>query len=229
MFKREQQNESELWRSGQDAEFARRLVERGFAVVATDQRLVFYLASALYPHNESINIWSHLAGACAFTALAADSDEVTTCSKRCNSERRRGAKLDGGDDASPALELSDVSDDDAAPALSARKLAKKAAKAERRAKRQGTASKDSGRKSCDLCDAKVNLLVRCRTDETRAWRMVCGSCWHGVSGGVPDGDAAHPHYAYGGLWKNRNPQTGESSEAERADDAAFLAAAAAGA
>ena len=30
-------------------------------------------------------------------------DEVTTCSKRCNSERRRGAKLDGGDDASPAL------------------------------------------------------------------------------------------------------------------------------
>ena len=156
-------------------------------------------------------------------------DEVTTCSKRCNSERRRGAKLDGGDDASPALELSDVSEDDAAPALSARKLAKKAAKAERRAKRQGTASKDSGRKSCDLCDARVNLLVRCRTDETRAWRMVCGGCWHGVSGGVADGDAAHPHYAYGGLWKNRNPQSGASSEAERADDAAFLAAAAAGA
>ena len=38
---------------------------------------------------------------------------------------------------------------------------------------------------------------------------------------VADGDAAHPHYAYGGLWKNRNPQSGESSEAERADDAAF--------
>jgi hypothetical protein len=24
-----------------------------------------------------------------------------------------------------------------------------------------------------------------------------------VSGGVADGDSQHPHYRYGGLWKNR--------------------------
>ena len=39
--------------------------------------------------------------------------------------------------------------------------------------------------------------------------MVCGRCWKDVSGGVPDGDASHPHYQYGGLWKNRNVQSGE--------------------
>jgi hypothetical protein len=33
--------------------------------------------------------------------------------------------------------------------------------------------------------------------------MVCGKCWHDVSGGVPDGDRDHPFYSYGGLWKNR--------------------------
>jgi hypothetical protein len=32
--------------------------------------------------------------------------------------------------------------------------------------------------------------------------QVCGRCWQGVSGGVVDGDAAHPHYRYGGLWRN---------------------------
>ena len=26
-------------------------------------------------------------------------------------------------------------------------------------------------------------------------------CWNNVSGGVPDGDAKHPDYRYGGLWK----------------------------
>lgn len=35
--------------------------------------------------------------------------------------------------------------------------------------------------------------------------MVCGKCWPSVSGGVPDGvSQTHPHYRYGGLWKNRN-------------------------
>ena len=33
--------------------------------------------------------------------------------------------------------------------------------------------------------------------------MLCGKCWRDASGGVPDGDADHPHYRYGGLWKNR--------------------------
>ncbi|CAB9518476.1 Uncharacterized protein conserved in bacteria (DUF2256) [Seminavis robusta] len=34
--------------------------------------------------------------------------------------------------------------------------------------------------------------------------MVCGTCWPTVSGGIPDGSPAFPHYRYGGLWKNRN-------------------------
>lgn len=38
------------------------------------------------------------------------------------------------------------------------------------------------------------------------WKMVCGKCWHVASGGVVDGDAHHPHYRYGGLWKNRRKQ-----------------------
>ena len=41
------------------------------------------------------------------------------------------------------------------------------------------------------------------TDESRDWNMVCGRCWKDVSGGVVDGDIAHPFYRYGGLWKNR--------------------------
>ena len=73
----------------------------------------------------------------------------------------------------------------------------------------GVADESTGQKQCDLCDASVNLLVRCRTDTTKKWRMVCGRCWKDVSGGVPDGDASHPNYQYGGLWKNRNVQSGE--------------------
>jgi hypothetical protein len=42
-----------------------------------------------------------------------------------------------------------------------------------------------------------------QTDSTGQWRMVCGRCWRNVSGGVADGDSQHPHYRYGGLWKNR--------------------------
>ena len=80
---------------------------------------------------------------------------------------------------------------------------KKAMKAARRAKREGRAPKDVGNKPCDLCGRSVDMLIRCRIDETRAWKMVCGRCWKGVSGGVTDGDAQHPHYAYGGLWRNR--------------------------
>merc|ERR1712146_185249 len=48
-----------------------------------------------------------------------------------------------------------------------------------------------GRKQCDLCVRSVDLLVRCIVDESQHWRMVCGRCWRDVSGGVPDGDAAH--------------------------------------
>lgn len=64
-------------------------------------------------------------------------------------------------------------------------------------------SKD-GSKPCDICGTEVDILIRCRTDSSRIWRMVCtDSCWKQVSGGVTDGDDAHPYYQYGGLWKNR--------------------------
>ena len=85
-----------------------------------------------------------------------------------------------------------------------RKAQRKVAKAQQRARREGTGDKDVGRKSCDLCCRRVDLLVRCTIDASQKWRMVCGQCWKDVSGGVTDGDAAHPDYKYGGLWKNRS-------------------------
>lgn len=84
-----------------------------------------------------------------------------------------------------------------------RKLAKKQKKAERRAALEGRGASTDGQKNCDVCSNSVDLLIRCTIDETARWQMVCGRCWNGVSGGVVDGDAAHPHYRYGGLWKNR--------------------------
>lgn len=135
-------------------------------------------------------------------------DEVTTCSKSCNGSRKQ---LKGS--ASPdsqSLSTGDNSDDSSAPSAEdeavarlQRKAAAKAAKAFARAKREGTAPAETGQKSCDMCSKGVDLLVRCQTDASQAWRMVCGKCWKSVSGGQVDGDARHPHYRYGGLWKNR--------------------------
>uniref|UniRef100_A0A0G4HJP3 Uncharacterized protein n=1 Tax=Chromera velia CCMP2878 TaxID=1169474 RepID=A0A0G4HJP3_9ALVE len=85
-----------------------------------------------------------------------------------------------------------------------RKLRKKRLKEERRAKREGRAPKDVGRKSCDLCSKEVDLLIRCTVDASQQWRMACGKCWKKASGGVPDGTPDKPHYRYGGVWKNRN-------------------------
>jgi hypothetical protein len=85
----------------------------------------------------------------------------------------------------------------------ARKAAKKRTKAARRAVREGRADPGHGQKDCDVCSKSVDLLIRCTIDSTGAWNMVCGKCWKDVSGGVVDGDASHPHYRYGGLWKNR--------------------------
>ena len=83
-------------------------------------------------------------------------------------------------------------------------------KAAKRSKRAGASSDNEdgsdasdGSKACDLCDTRVDLLVRCQVDSTKRWKMACGKCWKTASGGVPDGDADHPHYRYGGLWKNR--------------------------
>lgn len=89
------------------------------------------------------------------------------------------------------------------PVRAARKAAKKQAKAQRRAQREGRADSTHGQKECTVCQKSVDLLIRCTIDQTADWNMVCGKCWKSVSGGVVDGDAAHPHYKYGGLWKNR--------------------------
>jgi ZPR1 zinc finger protein len=115
------------------------------------------------------------------------------------------SSMDTNQDAAPASDLENIRQAE----RQARKEAKRAKKAERRAQRQGKGDPDAGKKSCDLCSKHVNLLIRCLHEEGQVdWSMVCGKCWHQVSGGVPDGDANHPHYRYGGLWKNRRAQQG---------------------
>ena len=147
-------------------------------------------------------------------------DEVTTCSKSCNSKRKAVAKQQDGNDndydsvgtTSGSTVLSSTGSAPVAVALDDKKAlrkqhkeAVKSQKQERRLKRMGEASSDVGRKPCDLCDKNVDLLIRCTVDESQQFKMVCGKCWPSVSGGVPDGvSATHPHYRYGGLWKNRN-------------------------
>jgi len=91
---------------------------------------------------------------------------------------------------------------DARSARKERKAALKAAKRERRAQSPQDKA-DAKRKPCDKCSRRVDLLIRCRIDISQKWFMLCGRCWKDASGGVPDGDAEHPHYKYGGLWKNR--------------------------
>ena len=80
-----------------------------------------------------------------------------------------------------------------------RKQAKKLAKQKRRAQREGRGDPSAGQKQCDVCAKSVDLLIRCTIDQTEGWKMVCGKCWNCVSGGVVDGDTAHPYYRYGGL------------------------------
>jgi hypothetical protein len=107
------------------------------------------------------------------------------------------------DDYSNSAKEDGTDDDNVVDKKATRKQAKKAAKAARRAQREGRADPSFGQKKCDLCGRSVDLLIRCQIDQTEQWKMVCGKCWKTVSGGVVDGDADHPHYRYGGLWKNR--------------------------
>jgi len=94
-------------------------------------------------------------------------------------------------------------DDPVACRKAERKAMKKAKKAERRAQREGRGDPTAGQKQCDMCSKSVDMLIRCTYDESLQWKMVCGKCWNTASGGVVDGDAKHPYYRYGGLWKNR--------------------------
>ena len=136
-------------------------------------------------------------------------DEVTTCSKSCNAKRK--SEKQRANAAVNAAANGEDGEDESERAK--HKASVKAQKAERRAKLELRGDPTSGQKACDECSTSVNELIRCQTDETKRWRMVCGKCWVKVSGGVVDGDADHPHYRYGGLWKNRRAQlTEEASE-----------------
>jgi hypothetical protein len=94
-----------------------------------------------------------------------------------------------------------------------RKRRKREQKARARANREGRGAPTVGQKLCDECGRGSDLLVRCQHDATRRWAMVCGRCWTRVSGGVRDGDEAHPFYRYGGLWKNRHVRMAAPAEA----------------
>lgn len=119
----------------------------------------------------------------------------------------RGGTSDGDESESSSitgsLTLDDDIDDAKQKAKAERKALKKAKKAARRAQREGRGDPTVGQKPCDMCGKSVNLLIRCTYDATGEWKMVCGKCWNVASGGVVDGDANHPYYRYGGLWKNR--------------------------
>ena len=83
------------------------------------------------------------------------------------------------------------------PGRAARRAARKARKEaikEAAAGRNQTAGASGGAKPCTSCARPVHLLIRCQADATKKWKMLCGKCWHEASGGVPDGDADHPHY-----------------------------------
>ena len=80
---------------------------------------------------------------------------------------------------------------------------KKHRKKKEKDKKRARKLNGSALKKCDLCQKEKSLLVRCMIDEKRKWHMVCGKCWKDVSGGVVDGDSQHPHYRYGGLWKQK--------------------------
>eukprot|EP00232_Nephroselmis_pyriformis_P012753 CAMPEP_0182900514 /NCGR_PEP_ID=MMETSP0034_2-20130328/28909_1 /TAXON_ID=156128 /ORGANISM="Nephroselmis pyriformis, Strain CCMP717" /LENGTH=105 /DNA_ID=CAMNT_0025034737 /DNA_START=141 /DNA_END=455 /DNA_ORIENTATION=- len=73
-----------------------------------------------------------------------------------------------------------ASDEDPGDGKAERKAAKKAAKAAARAKREGNPLPGVGQKDCDSCNQGVDLLIRCQTDASGQWRMVCGKCWKGV-------------------------------------------------
>ncbi|KAJ1622056.1 hypothetical protein T492DRAFT_1065001 [Pavlovales sp. CCMP2436] len=159
-------------------------------------------------------------------------DEVSTCSKRCNGERRslnqqerkltsategggdeeepprssRGAARGAADSPPSSVTEGRIGDDDNGGVLDARaerKAAKKEVKATRKAIREGTDA-TAGQKQCDLCSKSVDLLIRCQIDPSGTWRMVCGACWRlpSVASGVIDGDGSNAFYRYGGLWKN---------------------------
>lgn len=83
------------------------------------------------------------------------------------------------------------------------------------------AAEPDHRKKCTLCSTSRDVLVRCQTDESGTWHFVCvGSCWKRVSGGKEDGDAEHPLYRYGGMWKNKHDAVSAKKKVKKLKDAA---------
>ena len=104
-------------------------------------------------------------------------DEITTCSKKCNSERRRrNRRLSRSgynvNSSTSGIVISHEPEDKVS-----RKARKKEMKKQRRAKREGNAPPDFGTKKCATCSKPSHLLVRCRIDDTKIWKLVCGKCW----------------------------------------------------
>jgi hypothetical protein len=140
------------------------------------------------------------------TMVAADDEKGDTSDDelaRLLTEHAESLDDDGNNDDDEEGATDDSASEEELDPRAARKAAKKRTKAARRAVREGRADPSHGQKDCDACGKSVDLLIRCTIDSTQAWNMVCGKCWKDVSGGVADGDASHPHYRYGGLWKNR--------------------------
>lgn len=125
-------------------------------------------------------------------------DGISACSEEASDDFNFVSDFD--------LEVANGRDLPILDAKAQRKADKKSKKAERRAQREGKGDPTAGQKQCTICDTSVDLLIRCTYDKSGEWGMVCGKCWGDVSGGVVDGDANHPHYRYGGLWKNRRAQ-----------------------
>lgn len=76
----------------------------------------------------------------------------------------------------------EITEDPVALKKAQRKAEKKRKKQERRAQREGRGDPSSGQKNCDMCDASVDLLIRCTYDESLQWKMICGKCWNKASG-----------------------------------------------
>lgn len=71
-------------------------------------------------------------------------------------------------------------------------------------------------KLCDKCHKPKSVLVRCQYDESGSWHFVCpAKCWTDVSGGIEDGDDAHPNYRYGGMWKNKHAGVSAKKKSKR--------------
>ena len=102
---------------------------------------------------------------------------------------------------------------------SERKMSPEARKVARKQRKQAAKVSKSrrptvGRKPCGSCaKEECEELIRCQAAGWEGWLLVCGACWKQASGGVPDGDADHPMYKYGGLWRFRKTTQDAGSSA----------------